>query len=78
MSKRRWDCSDLAKEVLERDVSQENLERVMPSILRRDTAEAAYLESLSSGVLSHYLSLACRRENIPYCGCGEYNPIGKF
>lgn len=77
MSKRRWDCSDLAKEVLERDVSQENLERVMPSILRRDTAEAAYLESLSSGVLSHYLSLACRRENIPYCGCGEYNPIGR-
>lgn len=75
MSQRRWDCSDLAKEVLERDVS-DNSAREMPSILRRDTAEAAYLESLSSGILSHYISLACKRKNIPYCGCGDYTPTG--
>lgn len=78
MSQRRWDCSDLAKQVLEKGVEQEVLGqkiREMPSILRRDTAEAAYLESLSSGILSHYISLACKRENVPYCGCGEFEPI---
>ena len=73
MSQRRWDCSNLAKAVLDRDVTTTS-DREMPSILRRDTAEAAFLESLSSGILSHYISLACKRENIPYCGCGDFRP----
>jgi len=115
MSKRKWDCSQLQKELqafesalkkrkqekeLEartssnnkaknkinevfygtslqfdnEDGDSENLlpKRSLPVILKRDTAEAAFVEALASSMLTHHIAAACRKSQVPYCDCGDY------
>ena len=117
MSKRKWDCSQLQKELQafeaalkkrkkekllkEQRSTSSNRNRVnvvfygtaiqfdnentqnandlsnlpkrsLPVILKRDTAEAAFVEALASSILTHHIASACADEDVPYCDCGDY------